>query len=65
VLFVMVCRKGGTTNQENSFIDNNEFGSFANMYGMQAVNRTNGLLTRSYKRSFFDYIGFFEKFVQK
>jgi beta-glucosidase/6-phospho-beta-glucosidase/beta-galactosidase len=48
-----------------SALDNNEFGSFDDMYGLQMVNRTNGLFTRTYKRSFFDYMGFFEKFQLK
>jgi beta-glucosidase/6-phospho-beta-glucosidase/beta-galactosidase len=42
-----------------SFMDNNEFGSFDNKYGMQNVNRTNGLLTRTYKRTIFDFVDFF------
>ncbi|CAL5868200.1 uncharacterized protein PFLUO_LOCUS2424 [Penicillium psychrofluorescens] len=42
-----------------SFMDNNEFGSFDNKYGMQSVNRTNGLLTRTYKRTIFDFVDFF------
>ena len=46
-----------------SFADNNEFGSFANQYGMQTVNRTDGAFTRHYKRSFFDYIDFFHNHV--
>lgn len=46
-----------------SFVDNNEFGSFANQYGMQAVNRTDGKFTRNYKRSFFDFVDFFSKHV--
>ncbi|KAL1962126.1 hypothetical protein VTN77DRAFT_593 [Rasamsonia byssochlamydoides] len=46
-----------------SFVDNNEFGSFANQYGMQAVNRTDGKFTRHYKRSFFDFVDFFTKHV--
>ncbi|KAF3007350.1 hypothetical protein E8E14_008357 [Neopestalotiopsis sp. 37M] len=42
-----------------SWIDNNEFGDYGNAYGMQTVNRTNGLFTRHFKRSFFDYVDFF------
>ena len=48
-----------------SFMDNNEFGSFANEYGMQHVDRTNGLLTRTYKRSFFDYVDFFKNYISQ
>jgi beta-glucosidase/6-phospho-beta-glucosidase/beta-galactosidase len=46
-----------------SFADNNEFGSYDNQYGLQTVNRTNGLLTRSFKRSFFDYVDFFKTHI--
>jgi beta-glucosidase/6-phospho-beta-glucosidase/beta-galactosidase len=46
-----------------SFADNNEFGSFANQYGMQTVNRTDGAFTRHYKRSFFDYVDFFHSHI--
>lgn len=48
-----------------SFADNNEFGSFENQYGLQAVNRTDGLLTRHYKRSIFDLVDFFSAHVSK
>lgn len=47
-----------------SFVDNNEFGSYTNQYGLQTVNRTSGLFERHYKRSFFDYVDFFHKFVE-
>lgn len=40
-----------------SFLDNWEFGTFQQLYGMQAVNRTTQ--ERTYKRSFFDYMDFF------
>jgi beta-glucosidase/6-phospho-beta-glucosidase/beta-galactosidase len=46
-----------------SFADNNEFGSYENQYGLQAVNRTDGLLTRHYKRSLFDLVDFFNAHV--
>lgn len=46
-----------------SFLDNNEFGSFENMYGLQPVNRTSGKFERTYKRSFFDFVDFFRKHV--
>lgn len=46
-----------------SFADNNEFGSFANQYGMQTVNRTDGAFTRHYKRSLFDYVDFFHNHI--
>ena len=46
-----------------SFADNNEFGSFANQYGMQTVNRTDGKFTRRYKRSMFDYVDFFHNHI--
>jgi len=46
-----------------SFVDNNEFGSFENQYGLQTVNRTSGKFERHYKRSFFDFVDFFHKFV--
>lgn len=44
--------------------DNNEFGSYDQQYGLQMVNRTNGEFTRSYKRSLFDYVDFFHKFIE-
>lgn len=46
-----------------SFVDNNEFGSYEQQYGMQTVNRTNGLLTREFKRSIFDFVDFFHDHV--
>ncbi|KAI5195382.1 glycoside hydrolase family 1 protein [Aureobasidium subglaciale EXF-2481] len=46
-----------------SFIDNNEFGSFENQYGLQTVNRTSGKFERSYKRSFFDLVDFFHNHI--
>ncbi|PYH93545.1 beta-glucosidase [Aspergillus ellipticus CBS 707.79] len=46
-----------------SYLDNNEFGSYTNQYGMQSVNRTDGSLRRRYKRSLFDYVGFFHEHV--
>jgi beta-glucosidase/6-phospho-beta-glucosidase/beta-galactosidase len=46
-----------------SFLDNNEAGSYKKQYGMQSVNRTDGRLTRHYKRSFFDFVDFFHQHV--
>ena len=46
-----------------AYADNNEFGSFANMYGMQLINRTNPDLTRTYKRSIFDYVDFYHSHI--
>ncbi|KAK5699768.1 hypothetical protein LTR97_005899 [Elasticomyces elasticus] len=46
-----------------SFVDNDEFTSYYQQYGLQHVNRTNGEFTRSYKRSMFDYVHFFHKYV--
>ncbi|KAK4890455.1 hypothetical protein LTR27_010862 [Elasticomyces elasticus] len=46
-----------------SFVDNDEFTSYYQQYGLQHVNRTNGEFTRSYKRSMFDYVDFFHKYV--
>ena len=46
-----------------AYADNNEFGSFAEMYGMQLVNRTSPALTRTYKRSLFDYVDFYHAHI--
>ena len=35
--------------------DNDEFTSYEQQYGMQLINRTDPKLTRSYKRSMFDF----------
>ena len=48
-----------------SVMDNNEFGSYEQQYGMQLVNRTSPMLERTYKRSMFDYVDFFNSRVQK
>lgn len=48
-----------------SFLDNNEFGSYDQQYGLQHVNRTNGEFTRSFKRSMFDYVDFFNQYVEQ
>ncbi|GIZ39403.1 hypothetical protein CKM354_000278800 [Cercospora kikuchii] len=48
-----------------SFLDNNEFGSYDQQYGLQHVNRTNGEFTRSFKRSIFDYVDFFHQYVEQ
>ncbi|KAJ5992516.1 beta-glucosidase [Penicillium sp. IBT 35674x] len=42
-----------------SFLDNNELGTYDSRYGMQSVNRTDGLFTRTYKRTIFDFVDFF------
>ena len=47
-----------------SFVDNNEFGSYEEQYGLQTVNRTSGNFERHYKRSLFDFVDFFHSFVQ-
>jgi hypothetical protein len=31
---------------------------------MQTVNRTNGEFTRRYKRSMFDYVDFFQRYLE-
>ncbi|KAK1023718.1 hypothetical protein LTR33_018017 [Friedmanniomyces endolithicus] len=46
-----------------SVLDNDEFSSYYQQYGMQHVDRTNGEFTRSFKRSMFDYVDFFHKFI--
>ena len=48
-----------------SIMDNNEFGSYEQQYGMQLVNRTSPGLERTYKRTMFDYVDFFHSRVQK
>nr|OQO26054.1 hypothetical protein B0A51_06911 [Rachicladosporium sp. CCFEE 5018] len=48
-----------------SFQDNDEFTSYDQQYGLQHVNRTNGLFTRSFKRCIFDFVDFFHEFVEK
>ena len=47
-----------------SFLDNDEFTSYLQQYGLQHVNRTNGEFTRSYKRSIFDDVDFFHQYVE-
>ena len=42
-----------------SVMDNNEFESYEQQYGLQLVNRTAPGLPRTYKRSTFDYVDFF------
>ena len=44
-----------------SIMDNNEFGSYEQQYSMQLVNRTSPNLTRTYKRTMFDYVDFFDQ----
>lgn len=46
-----------------TFADDNEFGTYSDQFGMQTVNRTDGLFTRTYKRSMFDFVDFFQKHV--
>ena len=48
-----------------SIMDDNKFGSYTSQYGMQHVDRVNGRFMRSFKRSFFDYVDFFGKHVNK
>lgn len=43
------------------FIETNEFGSFEPHYGLQTLNHTT--FERTYKRSAFDYVDFFQKHV--
>jgi beta-glucosidase/6-phospho-beta-glucosidase/beta-galactosidase len=45
-----------------SFIDNNEWGTSAQRYGMQTVDRKTQ--TRRFKRSIFDYVDAFQKAVK-
>ena len=47
-----------------SIMDNNEFGSYEQQYGLQLVNRTNAGLERTFKRSMFDYVDFFHQRVK-
>lgn len=42
-----------------SIMDNNEFGSYEQQYRLQLVNRTAPRLSRTYKRSIFNYVDFF------
>lgn len=46
-----------------SVLDNNEFGSYEQQYGMQTVDRTDGMLMRRFKRSIFDFVDFFHAHV--
>ncbi|KAJ5754494.1 beta-glucosidase [Penicillium manginii] len=46
-----------------SYVDNNEWGSYENQYGMQTVNRTDGKFGRRFKRSIFDYVDFFHQHI--
>jgi beta-glucosidase/6-phospho-beta-glucosidase/beta-galactosidase len=48
-----------------SFVDNNEWGSYAEQYGLQTVNRTSGRFERRYKRSFFDFVEFFHRYMDR
>ncbi|KAI9332458.1 beta-glucosidase [Zopfochytrium polystomum] len=48
-----------------SVLDNNEFGSYADQYGLQYVNRSSPGLERRFKRSFFDIVDFFHEHVEK
>lgn len=42
-----------------SVMDNNEWGDNSQQYGLQTMNRTDGF-KRTYKRSFFDFVDFFQ-----
>ncbi|KAL3462786.1 glycoside hydrolase superfamily [Aspergillus heterothallicus] len=42
-----------------SFVDINEFGDYAQQFGLQTVNRTT--FERTYKRSLFDFVDFFQQ----
>ncbi|KAI9332579.1 hypothetical protein DFJ73DRAFT_781160 [Zopfochytrium polystomum] len=44
-----------------SVLDNNEFGSYADQYGLQYVNRSSPGLERRFKHSFFDIVDFFHE----
>lgn len=44
-----------------SFVDNNEWGDYSDQFGLQTANRTT--FERTYKRSFFDFVDFFQKSV--
>lgn len=46
-----------------TFIDNNEWGSYAQRYGMQTVDMATQ--TRRFKRSMFDYVDAFQKVIGK
>ncbi|KAH8801374.1 beta-glucosidase [Xylogone sp. PMI_703] len=48
-----------------SILDNNEFGSYAQQYGMQYVNKSSPTLERTYKRSMFDFVDFFHRVIRK
>lgn len=45
-----------------SIVDNNEWGTFSDQYGLQAVNRTT--FDRTYKRSFYDLVDFFHSHME-
>jgi beta-glucosidase/6-phospho-beta-glucosidase/beta-galactosidase len=45
-----------------SFITTNEFGTFEDQYGLQTLNHTT--FERTYKRSAFDYVDFFQRHVR-
>ncbi|KAJ5379578.1 glycoside hydrolase family 1 protein [Penicillium cosmopolitanum] len=42
-----------------SIMDDNEFGSYEQQYGMQHIDRSSPVLERAYKRSMFDFVDFF------
>jgi len=46
-----------------SIMDNNEFGSFHDAFGLQTVNRTSGMFERRFKRSMFDFVDFFHTYM--
>ncbi|KAH9903624.1 beta-glucosidase [Xylariomycetidae sp. FL2044] len=48
-----------------SFVDNNEWGSYGDQFGMQIVNRTDGSFDQRFKRSLFDYVDWFHDHVEQ
>ncbi|RDW80332.1 hypothetical protein BP5796_05030 [Coleophoma crateriformis] len=46
-----------------AYVDNDEFGSFSQRYGLQSFNETT--FERSFKRSIFDYVDLFTNLVSK
>jgi beta-glucosidase/6-phospho-beta-glucosidase/beta-galactosidase len=48
-----------------SVVDNNEFGDCESQFGLQAVDRADGMLRRTHRRSMFDFVDLFERHVAK
>ena len=46
-----------------SIMDNNEFGSYEQQYGLQFINYSDPLLKSTFKRSMFDFVDFFQRRV--